>query len=66
MHPADLAPRWPLIGEFVERLGLADVTLAQNDWGGAQVLVANGATLSAATAQGASAALWAVSSAPSR
>ncbi|SEL00853.1 alpha/beta fold hydrolase [Rhodococcus maanshanensis] len=33
-----------LIGEFVERLGLSDVTLAQNDWGGAQVLIANGDT----------------------
>lgn len=33
-----------LIGEFVGRLGLTDVTLVQNDWGGAQVLVANGDT----------------------
>lgn len=31
-----------LIGEFLERLDLRDVTLVQNDWGGAQVLVAHG------------------------
>ncbi len=31
-----------LIGEFLERLDLHDVTLVQNDWGGAQVLVAHG------------------------
>ncbi|PBC54642.1 alpha/beta fold hydrolase [Rhodococcus sp. ACPA1] len=33
-----------LIGEFLERLDLADVTLVQNDWGGAQVLIALGDT----------------------
>ncbi|OZM80067.1 alpha/beta fold hydrolase [Pseudonocardia sp. MH-G8] len=31
-----------LIGEFLERLDLREVTLVQNDWGGAQVLVAHG------------------------
>ncbi|WP_072802392.1 alpha/beta fold hydrolase [Rhodococcoides yunnanense] len=31
-----------LIGEFLERLDLHDVTLVQNDWGGVQVLIANG------------------------
>ncbi|MHA6621110.1 alpha/beta fold hydrolase [Pseudonocardia sp. DLS-67] len=31
-----------LIGEFLEELDLRDVTLVQNDWGGAQVLVAHG------------------------
>lgn len=31
-----------LIGEFLERLDLRDVTLVQNDWGGAQILVAHG------------------------
>lgn len=31
-----------LIGEFLEKLDLRDVTLVQNDWGGAQVLVAHG------------------------
>lgn len=31
-----------LIAEFLEKLDLRDVTLVQNDWGGAQVLVAHG------------------------
>ena len=31
-----------LIGEFLERLDLRAVTLVQNDWGGAQVLIAHG------------------------
>jgi pimeloyl-ACP methyl ester carboxylesterase len=31
-----------LIGEFLERLDLHDVTLVQNDWGGVQVLLAEG------------------------
>ncbi|GAA5138393.1 alpha/beta fold hydrolase [Pseudonocardia adelaidensis] len=31
-----------LIGEFLEKLDLRDVTLVQNDWGGAQILVAHG------------------------
>jgi pimeloyl-ACP methyl ester carboxylesterase len=31
-----------LIREFLERLDLRDVTLVQNDWGGAQLLVAHG------------------------
>jgi pimeloyl-ACP methyl ester carboxylesterase len=31
-----------LVGEFLEKLDLRDVTLVQNDWGGAQVLVAHG------------------------
>jgi len=31
-----------LIGEFLERLDLTEVTLVQNDWGGAQVLLAHG------------------------
>jgi pimeloyl-ACP methyl ester carboxylesterase len=45
MRPdADLSLRGiaMLIGEFLEELGLRDVTLVQNDWGGAQVLVAHG------------------------
>ncbi len=45
MRPgADLSLRGiaMLIGEFLERLDLRDVTLVQNDWGGAQVLVAHG------------------------
>jgi pimeloyl-ACP methyl ester carboxylesterase len=45
MRPdADLSLRGlaMLIGEFLEKLDLHDVTLVQNDWGGAQVLVANG------------------------
>jgi pimeloyl-ACP methyl ester carboxylesterase len=37
-----LAGHAALIGEFLERLDLRDVTLVQNDWGGAQVLVAHG------------------------
>lgn len=31
-----------LVAEFLERLDLTDVTLAMNDWGGAQALVADG------------------------
>ena len=31
-----------LIGEFLDRLDLREVTLVQNDWGGAQILVAHG------------------------
>ncbi|MEV0199588.1 alpha/beta hydrolase [Nonomuraea sp. NPDC050691] len=31
-----------LVGEFLERLGLREVTLVLNDWGGAQVLVSEG------------------------
>jgi pimeloyl-ACP methyl ester carboxylesterase len=31
-----------LVGEFLDRLDLTDVTLVQNDWGGAQVLIALG------------------------
>jgi pimeloyl-ACP methyl ester carboxylesterase len=45
MRPdADLSLRGlaMLIGEFLEKLDLHDVTLVQNDWGGAQVLVAHG------------------------
>ncbi|MHA6630740.1 alpha/beta fold hydrolase [Pseudonocardia sichuanensis] len=45
MRPgADLSLRGiaMLIGEFLERLDLREVTLVQNDWGGAQVLVAHG------------------------
>jgi pimeloyl-ACP methyl ester carboxylesterase len=45
MRPdADLSLRGlaMLVGEFLERLDLRDVTLVQNDWGGAQVLVAHG------------------------
>jgi pimeloyl-ACP methyl ester carboxylesterase len=33
-----------LVGEFLERLDLTDVTLLQNDWGGAQILIAVGGT----------------------
>lgn len=33
-----------LVAEFLERLDLTDVTLVQNDWGGAQILVAVGDT----------------------
>jgi pimeloyl-ACP methyl ester carboxylesterase len=33
-----------LVGEFVERLGLNDVILIQNDWGGIQILLAVGDT----------------------
>ncbi|MEU9192761.1 alpha/beta fold hydrolase [Streptomyces hundungensis] len=42
MHPdADLSPRGVarLVGEFIERLGLGQVTLVLNDWGGGQFLV---------------------------
>jgi len=45
MRPdADLSLRGiaMLIGEFLEKLDLRGVTLVQNDWGGAQVLVAHG------------------------
>ncbi|GAA3156308.1 alpha/beta fold hydrolase [Nonomuraea roseoviolacea] len=31
-----------LVGEFLERLGLRDVTLVLNDWGGGQVLISEG------------------------
>ncbi|MCV7278359.1 alpha/beta hydrolase [Mycolicibacterium flavescens] len=31
-----------LVGEFLERLDLTDVTLVLNDWGGAQFLIADG------------------------
>lgn len=31
-----------LIGEFLDRLDVREVTLVQNDWGGAQVLLAHG------------------------
>lgn len=31
-----------LIGEFLEALDLTNVTIVQNDWGGTQVLIANG------------------------
>lgn len=31
-----------LVGEFLERLDLRDVTLVNNDWGGSQILVAEG------------------------
>ncbi|QYN19889.1 alpha/beta fold hydrolase [Amycolatopsis sp. DSM 110486] len=41
---ADLSQRGQalLLGEFLERLGLADVTLVLNDWGGPQFLVSEG------------------------
>ncbi|GHB78298.1 oxidoreductase [Streptomyces xanthochromogenes] len=45
MHPgADLSILGVarLVDEFLERLGLSDVTLVLNDWGGAQSLVAYG------------------------
>jgi pimeloyl-ACP methyl ester carboxylesterase len=45
MRPdADLSQRGValLLGEFVERLGLHDVTLVLNDWGGGQFLVSEG------------------------
>jgi pimeloyl-ACP methyl ester carboxylesterase len=45
MRPyADLSLRGiaMLVGEFLEKLDLRDVTLVQNDWGGAQILVAHG------------------------
>jgi pimeloyl-ACP methyl ester carboxylesterase len=47
MHPdADLSllGLGRLVGEILERLDLRDVTLIQNDWGGAQVLLAEGDT----------------------
>lgn len=33
-----------LIGELLQALDLKDVTLVQNDWGGAQILIADGDT----------------------
>jgi pimeloyl-ACP methyl ester carboxylesterase len=33
-----------LVGEFLDRLDLHDVTVVQNDWGGVQVLIANGSS----------------------
>src|SRR6266853_754986 len=33
-----------LVGEFLEKAGLAEVTLVVNDWGGAQILLAEGRT----------------------
>ncbi len=45
MRPdADLSPRGiaRLVAEFLERLALRDVTLVGNDWGGAQLLIAEG------------------------
>ncbi|MFJ9432918.1 alpha/beta fold hydrolase [Streptomyces sp. NPDC101490] len=41
---ADLSHRGValLLGEFIERLGLDDVTLVLNDWGGGQFLVSEG------------------------
>jgi pimeloyl-ACP methyl ester carboxylesterase len=45
MHPdADLSQLGVarLLGEFIERLGLADVTLVLNDWGGGQFLISDG------------------------
>jgi pimeloyl-ACP methyl ester carboxylesterase len=45
MHPdsdLSLPGMAMLVGEFLERLDLRDVTLVQNDWGGAQILVAHG------------------------
>lgn len=45
MNPdADLSQRGValLLGEFLERLGLDDVTLILNDWGGAQFLITEG------------------------
>ena len=42
MRPdADLSLRGQvrLVAEFLERLGLSDVTLVANDWGGAQLLI---------------------------
>ena len=47
MNPdADLSLRGLalLIAEFLDRLDLRDVTLVQNDWGGAQILIAVGST----------------------
>lgn len=45
MRPgADLSLRGValLVAEFADRVGLTDVTLVQNDWGGAQILIAEG------------------------
>jgi pimeloyl-ACP methyl ester carboxylesterase len=45
MNPdADLSQRGValLLGEFIQRLGLDDVTLVLNDWGGGQFLVSEG------------------------
>lgn len=45
MHPhADLgqAAQARLLAEFLERLGLTDITLIMNDWGGPQFLVTQG------------------------
>jgi pimeloyl-ACP methyl ester carboxylesterase len=45
MHPdADLSLRGlgRIVAEFLERLDLRDVTLCFNDWGGAQVMIADG------------------------
>lgn len=41
---ADLSQRGLalLLGEFIERLGVDDVTLVLNDWGGGQFLVSEG------------------------
>ncbi len=41
---ADLSPSGiaRLVGEFLERLDLRDVTLVGNDWGGAQLLISEG------------------------
>ncbi|MCX4981722.1 alpha/beta fold hydrolase [Streptomyces sp. NBC_00572] len=47
MHPdADLSLRGQalLVGEFLDRLGLDEVTLVLNDWGGAQLLLSEGRT----------------------
>src|SRR3984957_5338668 len=33
-----------LVAEFIDRVGLTAVTLVQNDWGGAQILIAVGDT----------------------
>jgi pimeloyl-ACP methyl ester carboxylesterase len=47
MRPgADLSLRGMalLVGEFLERLDLREVTLVLNDWGGAQILVSEGRT----------------------
>ena len=45
MRPdADLSMRGQVrvVAEFLERLGLSDVTLVGNDWGGAQLLISEG------------------------
>jgi pimeloyl-ACP methyl ester carboxylesterase len=47
MHPdADLSlhAMGMLVGEFLDRLGLSDVTLILNDWGGGQILLTEGKT----------------------